>query len=49
MRQQIAARTSIVEVLFLLGWFEYLEGAHERFVNTHERACIVELAAVVGC
>lgn len=25
----------------------YLEGAHERFVNTHHAACIVKLPAVV--
>lgn len=27
----------------------HLEGAHQRLIHAHHGACVVELAAVVGC
>lgn len=32
-----------------IGIKSHLEGAHERFVNGHHAASIIELAAVVRC
>jgi len=46
-----AADATVAEArhgLLLICWFENLEAAHQRLVDAHHRARVVELAAVVG-